>query len=85
MAYNNSYTAYYRNNRFRNTPPDMQQMPRPVCPKESAEDFDNGRFPIAMCYVPWQKWCEVYDMHDGFLIGTIFPCLNKPFIGRGIR
>ena len=33
----------------------------------------------AMAYVPWQKWTEIYDLNKGFMLGTIFPCLNKPF------
>lgn len=36
-------------------------------------------FPVAMAYVPWQKGFETYDLNKAFKIGTIFPCLNKPF------
>lgn len=34
---------------------------------------------VTMAYVPWQKWSNLYDLNKGFHIGTIFPCLNKPF------
>lgn len=37
-------------------------------------------FPVAMAYVPWQSWDEVYDLDEGFEHGTIFPELNKPFL-----
>lgn len=38
---------------------------------------------VAMAYVPWQQFGEVYEPDKGLKIGTIFPELNKPFIGRG--
>ncbi len=39
--------------------------------------------PIAMAYVPMQRWNQVYDMSRGLTRGTIFPELQKPFCGRG--
>lgn len=45
------------------------------------EDFD--RFPVAMAYVPWQRLTNIYeDLDEALLNGTIFPELNKPFLGR---
>ena len=44
-------------------------------------NFDD--FPVAMAYVPWQKFerlCE--DLEKGYCAGTIFPELDKPFTGR---
>lgn len=40
-------------------------------------------FPLAMAYVPWQSWCNIYDVEKGFHRGTIFEELDKPFLGRG--
>lgn len=40
-----------------------------------------GRQRVGMAYVPMQNWKEVYDREEGFLNGTIFPDLNKPFKG----
>lgn len=41
------------------------------------------KFPVAMAYVPWQKFDKMYDDLDkAYHIGTIFPELNKPFTGR---
>lgn len=40
-------------------------------------------FPPAMAYVPWQKYKEPYPVCKGFLRGTIFEDLDKPFLGKG--
>lgn len=43
------------------------------------------QFPVAMAYVPWQKNCTMYEnLEEAYKIGTIFPELNKPFLGRRI-
>lgn len=39
--------------------------------------------PVAMQYVPWQHWNQIYSPEDGLKCGTIFPELNKPFYGKG--
>ncbi|MBQ6695771.1 MAG: spore coat associated protein CotJA [Lachnospiraceae bacterium] len=40
-------------------------------------------FPIAMSYVPWQHFTQIYEnLEEGYCEGTIFPELNKPFMGR---
>ena len=38
--------------------------------------------PLAMAYVPFQKWEEPYDRETALSRGTIFPALDKPFIGE---
>lgn len=38
-------------------------------------------FPVAMAYVPWQQWNTLYDLEKGLETGTIFPELNRPFLG----
>ena len=35
--------------------------------------------PIAMAYVPWQRWDEVFTGEAGLAHGTIFPELVKPW------
>ncbi|MBR1770865.1 MAG: spore coat associated protein CotJA [Lachnospiraceae bacterium] len=41
------------------------------------------KFPVAMAYVPWQRFNGIYDdLEKAYRIGTIFPELNKPFTGR---
>lgn len=38
---------------------------------------------IAMAYVPWQHFVKLYDNpEEAYCEGTIFPELNKPFMGR---
>ncbi len=44
--------------------------------------MDMEQFPVAMAYVPWQKNCNMYEnLDEAFRTGTIFPVLNKPFMG----
>lgn len=38
--------------------------------------------PLAMAYVPFQKWEKPYDPEAALCRGTIFPSLDKPFIGE---
>lgn len=38
---------------------------------------------LAMAYVPWQMWRNIYDVEKGFCRGTIFEELDKPFRGIG--
>lgn len=38
---------------------------------------------VAMAFVPWQHFDKLYDdLEKGYMAGTIFPELNKPFTGR---
>lgn len=38
---------------------------------------------LAMAYVPWQKWENLYCLDKAFKRGTIFVDLDKPFYGKG--
>lgn len=40
------------------------------------------RMPLAMTYVPWQQWRNLYDPSKGFWVGTIFQELDLPFCER---
>ena len=42
-----------------------------------------GNKSLAMAYVPWQTWRDLYDAEKGFHCGTIFQELNLPFLGKG--
>ncbi len=35
-----------------------------------------------MAYVPFQKWGRIYESDVALMRGTVFPCLDKPFIGE---
>ncbi len=42
-----------------------------------------ANFPLAMAYVPMQRFNGICDnLEEAFCDGTVFPELNKPFIGR---
>lgn len=38
--------------------------------------------PLAMAYMPMQKWRDIYCTDVGLSRGTIFSELDKPFLGR---
>ncbi len=38
---------------------------------------------LAMSYVPYQQWQNIYDTDDAFAAGTLFADLDKPFLGYG--
>lgn len=38
---------------------------------------------LAMAYVPMQRLNSMYEPEDGFIIGTIFPELDKPWMPKG--
>lgn len=38
---------------------------------------------VAMAYVPYQQWTDTYSPEQGLCSGTMFPELNKPFLGCG--
>ena len=37
--------------------------------------------PLAMAYVPMQKYNSAYEQSEALMNGTLFPELNKPFEG----
>jgi hypothetical protein len=41
--------------------------------------------PLAMAYVPWQQWQNIYEPCRALERGTIFEELDKPFLGKGGR
>lgn len=40
---------------------------------------------LAMAYVPWQEWRNIYEPGKAIVRGTIFEELDKPFCGAGGR
>lgn len=51
------------------------------CVSYAASSCLNNK-PIAMAYVPWQHFNSVYEPDKALMCGTIFPELNKPFLGK---
>lgn len=54
-----------------------------VCCNDKGSYDELRGMPLAMAYVPWQKWCNIYEADKGFCHGTIFKELNMPFRGIG--
>jgi hypothetical protein len=40
--------------------------------------------PLAMCYVPFQSYGDVYTENQALEEGTVFPDLDFPFEGRKV-
>lgn len=59
----------------------MQNQITPSCSMNQENDIDRD-FVVAMAYVPWQKFGPLYEAEKGLMAGTIFPELDKPFLGR---
>ena len=51
------------------------------CP--NTHDHFPEDMPIAMAYVPWQKWQDICELREAVERGTIFKELDKPFLGKG--
>ena len=64
------------------------QMNQPVIPNTGAQTslMEMGwgacidRMPLAMGYVPMQRWRQTYPLNQAFQRGTIFPELDLPFM-----
>jgi hypothetical protein len=83
------YTRYNRNmnmGQFQN--PQCGCGMTPVVEADKGDHCDKDYFekyvdklPLAMAYVPFQKWRNVWDASTGIEHGTIFEELFKPFYG----
>lgn len=55
--------------------------------KDDKNKFGNTKLddlPLTMAYVPMQPLSQVYDEAQALKSGTLFPNLDKPFLGRKI-
>ena len=62
----------------------MQRMETSNC-KEALRKcgINIEEFPVAMAYVPWQKFDKMYDdLEKAYCNGTVFPELYKPVSGH---
>lgn len=50
--------------------------------RECCTIFTTQPISFAMAYVPYQSWGKTYDPAIGLQRGTIFPELDKPFLGE---
>ena len=75
---------YMRRRGCSQTPPvSVPDNTRPICQNTGHICDELSNMPIAMAYVPWQEWRNIYEAEKGFHYGTIFEELNKPFRGIG--
>jgi len=70
-----AHNLFYRGNAPENIPnmPNAPGKPMPMA-------CDPG---LGICSVPIQEWEQLYDEDTAFSAGTVFPCLDKPFLGGG--
>lgn len=50
----------------------------------SCDAFTSQPISYAIAYVAFQTWEKPYDPEVGFVRGTIFPSLDKPFLGEEV-
>ncbi len=60
----------------------MAGRPSMSCAYPAKSDPLSG-MAIAMAYVPWQFFHDVYEPEKALQAGTVFPELNQPFCGKG--
>lgn len=57
-------------------------QPAPSQSNDSCPYQGLDRLPLAMSYVPWQQWQNIYEPSKGLWVGTIFQDLDLPFCER---
>ena len=80
----------YAMNRCARQPQGQMQQPRQQqcapapCKKEECKSPLAGAdsLPLAMGYVPCQKYHDTFELCKALQVGTIFPELCKPFCGQ---
>lgn len=77
----------YQNNNMRRQPPSNSRGYKQCHASDPCYGQDDPlrNMVIAMAYVPWQKWRDIYEPDKALCRGTIFKELEKPFLGKGGR
>ena len=52
-----------------------------ACCDDRTEYDELSGMPLAMAYVPMQQFQSIYELDEALQNGTVFPELNKPFMG----
>jgi len=60
----------------------MPEPPMPDAPPPSQAHGALDAMALGMAYVPMQKWSKLYDPDTALYRGTLFPDLDKPFLGK---
>ena len=71
----------YRNNSMNYN--NYRPVPVAPCTVEAVKKDCLEDMPLAMAYVPWQTWRNIYDAEKALCQGTIFQELDLPFRGIG--
>ena len=83
----NDYMRRSQCNRPMTVSPVRAEPEYPSCTNESSTECCTSDvlygLPIAMAYVPWQEWHNLYPLEKSLCRGTIFEELDKPFSGTG--
>lgn len=79
MYRNTDSNCRYNSTRMKS---DREQPCAPSCEPSKTAIISDPR-PLAMAYVPSQKYHTTFSLAEGFSRGTIFPELCKPFCGKG--
>lgn len=61
--------------------PRRQEASYPQQPVRQKDEWHMENYALAMAYVPMQRLKNIYEPDEGLQYGTIFPELNKPFLG----
>lgn len=63
----------------------MSESAERSCGCRTDSNCQTSEYVVGMAYVPWQYFSTVYDPDKALEVGTIFPELDKPFLGgRGM-
>jgi hypothetical protein len=55
-------------------------------PSQQQDDMFPTEISLAIAYIPLQKITTLYDDENAYKVGTLFPDLDKPFLGgRGVQ
>ncbi len=65
-----------------NNEQEVNAVIRSICQDDNFDDRTLSSLPLAMAYVPMQKWQKLYEPDVAFERGTIFSELDLPFLGR---
>lgn len=57
-------------------------IPAPMRPPSRDMSMFPQQVSLAMAYIPFQRWENLYTPEIGFDRGTLFADLDKPFIGE---
>ncbi len=52
------------------------------CSENKFSDVKLKKLPLTMAYIPMQCYKEAYGYEEALKNGTLFPELDKPFLGR---